>query len=69
VVDFVFLVEYLLRRGLRPLAILLDPASFGGSLGSDYLSERVRTLGVPVRQVKNGSNLEVVLSEGYQEKI
>lgn len=68
VVDFVFLVEYLLRRGLRPLVTLLDPASFGGSLGSDYLVERVRTLGVPVRQVKNGSNLEAILSEGYQVK-
>lgn len=63
-VDFAILVEYLVRRGMRPVAILLDQASFGGSPGSDYLVERVRSMGVPVRQIVNGADLEAALSGG-----
>ncbi len=65
---FAFVVEYLLRRGLRPVAILIDAASFGGRAGTPYLAERIRSLGVSVMQVKNGDDLAVALSEGAREK-
>jgi uncharacterized protein (DUF58 family) len=68
-IEFVYLVEYLLRRGLRPVTVLLDAASFGGSLGTDSLIERVRALGVPVRKIANGADLSSALSEGVREKI
>ncbi len=67
--EFVYLVEYLLRRGLRPVAVLLDAASFGGSPGTDGLIERVRALGVPARKISNGADLSADLSEGVREKI
>ncbi len=63
-VDFAILVEYLIRRGMRPLAILLDAASFGGSAGSDYLVQRVSAMGAPVRKVVNGMDLETALAGG-----
>jgi hypothetical protein len=68
-VEFVYLVEYLLRRGLRPVTVLLDAASFGGTSGTDYLVERVKALGLPVRKVSNGVDLSTALSEGIRDKM
>jgi uncharacterized protein (DUF58 family) len=68
-VDFVYLVEYLLRRGLRPVTVLIDSASFGGQAGTDYLVERVKALSVPVRKISNGVDLSIALSEGARDKI
>jgi uncharacterized protein (DUF58 family) len=68
-VEFAYLVEYLLRRGLRPVTVLLDAASFGGMSGTDYLVERVRALGLPVRKVSNGVDLSTALSEGIRDKM
>ncbi|RPI30230.1 MAG: DUF58 domain-containing protein [Chloroflexota bacterium] len=67
--EFGFVVEYLLRRGVRPLAVLLDTASFGGLSGSGMLAEKVRAIGVPVRLIECGANLEAALTEGYREKL
>jgi uncharacterized protein (DUF58 family) len=68
-VEFVYLVEYLLRRGLRPVTVLLDSASFGGPAGTDYLVERIRALDVPVRKVQNGLDISTALSEGIRDKM
>lgn len=68
-VEFVYIVEYLLRRGLRPVIVLIDAASFGGQPGTDYLVDRVKALDVPVRKVINGADLTAALSNGVQEKL
>jgi uncharacterized protein (DUF58 family) len=60
--DISLSIDYLLQRGLRPVAVLLDASSFGGIAGTDRLSAEIRTLGVPVRVIKNGVNLEIALS-------
>jgi hypothetical protein len=60
------IVDYLVQRGLRPIIILLDSESFGGLYGSDDLAFKIRSLGVPVRIVRNGDDLEVSLSEQAQ---
>jgi uncharacterized protein (DUF58 family) len=57
------IVDYLVQRGLRPILVLLDSESFGGLYGSDDLAFKIRSLGVPVRIVRNGDDLEVSLSE------
>lgn len=62
-------VEYLMRRGLKPLVVLLDAGSFGGLRGTEYLADRLKTIGVAVRTIANGDNLEAALSEGYREKL
>jgi uncharacterized protein (DUF58 family) len=62
--EVALIVDYLRQRGLRPIAVLIDPKTFGGAPGSVELSEYIRIFGVPVRIVANGSNLETVLSNG-----
>jgi uncharacterized protein (DUF58 family) len=57
------IVDYLVQRGMRPIIVLLDAESFGGLYGSDDLAFKVRSLGVPVRIVRNGDDLSTSLSE------
>jgi uncharacterized protein (DUF58 family) len=67
--EFAFSVEYLLRRGLRPVVVLINTATFGGLSGSEPLAERIRALGVPVRLVDNGVELDSALSNGFSQKV
>lgn len=62
--EFAIVVEFILRRGLRPIVVLIDGSSFGGKQNNAYLIERIRMLGVSVRHIHNGDNLEVALSGG-----
>jgi hypothetical protein len=62
--EIAIICDYLLRRGLRPIAVLLDASSFGGLRGTDRLVENLKTLGIPVSRVANGDDLEVALSAG-----
>jgi len=55
-------VDLLARRGLRPVTVLLDAASFGGSPGTAELADAVTALGVPTRVVAKGDDLDGVLS-------
>jgi hypothetical protein len=55
--------DILLRRGLRPVAVLLDAATFGGYFSSSHLVDSMKALGVPVCNVANGADLSNVLSE------
>jgi uncharacterized protein (DUF58 family) len=67
--QFAISVEYLLRRGLRPVVVLLNAATFGGPPGSSELAASIRALGVPVRLVDNGADLEAALNEGQGKKV
>ena len=60
--DVALAADLLLQRGLRPVVVLLDAASFGGVAGTDQLAQSVRTLGVPVCHVRNGDDLTAALS-------
>jgi uncharacterized protein (DUF58 family) len=60
--DVASAVDHLLRFGLRPVAVLLDAVSFGGSSGTEALATAIAGLGVPVCQVANGVDLSVALS-------
>lgn len=55
-------VDLLLQRGLRPVVVLLDAASFGGPPGTEALATAIMILGVPVCQVTNGTDLGTALS-------
>jgi uncharacterized protein (DUF58 family) len=54
--------DYLVRRGLRPIVILLDAETFGGKEGTIALRERLRLQNVPVRVLRCGEALEATLS-------
>jgi uncharacterized protein (DUF58 family) len=60
--DVIFVFDHLARRGLRPIAVLINSASFGGPTGTDILVEQVKSLGLPVRRVDSDLELSVALS-------
>ena len=60
--DISLAADYLLRRGLRPIVVLIDASSFNGPSGSDRLEETLKFLQVPVRRVKQGVDIEMALS-------
>jgi uncharacterized protein (DUF58 family) len=54
--------DMLAQRGLRPVIVLLDAASFGGAAGTAELSDAVAALGVRVCVVGKGDDLSTRLS-------
>ena len=55
------ILDYLLMSGLRPVVVLLDDVSFGGRYPTGPLIEQIKALGVPLRLVREGDELEQVL--------
>lgn len=55
--------DYLARRGLRPVLVLIDASTFNGPSGTDRLAEMVRFLRIPSRVVHRGDNLTIALSD------
>jgi uncharacterized protein (DUF58 family) len=60
--DVTLIFDQLTRRGLRPVAVLIDNASFGGKEGTKSLVEQVKALGVAVRRIDCDLELSVALS-------
>jgi uncharacterized protein (DUF58 family) len=58
-------VDFLIQRGLKPIIVLLDAASFGGIPGTDDLAKSIELLGVPIRIIGKDADLATVLSNGY----
>lgn len=56
--------DQLVRRGLRPVVVLLHAATFGGPPGTEELAAALRALRVPVLPVACGDDLAVALSGG-----
>lgn len=62
--EVALMVDFLIQRGLKPIIVLLDAASFGGKPGTEELAGNVELLGVPYRLIENGVDLGVALSNG-----
>lgn len=60
--EIVVSADFLLRRGLRPIALLLDASTFSGPDGTDLLSERFRLLNIPIRKIRCNEPLESSLA-------
>lgn len=60
--EIVVSADFLLRRGLRPIALLLDASTFSGPEGTDLLSERFRLLNIPIRKIRCNEPLESSLA-------
>ena len=54
-------VDYMSRRGLRPIVVLVDAESFGGAPGTMLLGKTMQSFGVPVRTVANGDDIREAL--------
>jgi uncharacterized protein (DUF58 family) len=55
-------VDLMMRRGLRPVTVLLDGATFGGYFSAEYLATALKSLNVPMTTVSYGDDLSVALS-------
>lgn len=62
--EVALLADYLLQRGLKPVVILLQAETFGGNTGSGELLTQIKMIGIPVRLVECGVELEHALSNG-----
>lgn len=60
--EVVIATDFLARRGLRPIVVLIDAASFNGPAGSDELAIALKSMRVPVRMVRRDDDLSNALS-------
>lgn len=63
---WVVAAQALKRHGLRVVAILVNPATFGSELDNAPLAEALQMAGIPAYRVNNGDNLLVALTAGMQ---
>jgi uncharacterized protein (DUF58 family) len=56
------ITDLLLRRGLRPVVVLIDSATFGGYFSSVHIEKSLSILGVPVCNLRYGDDMSEVLS-------
>ena len=54
--------DVLTRRGLRPVAVLIDAITFGGEFPMEPVEYQLQTLGIPSCRVQEGDDLEQVLT-------
>ena len=57
--------DFLIQRGLKPIAVLIDAHSFNGPPGTDELANRIKLLGIPYRIIRKDMDLSAALSDGY----
>jgi uncharacterized protein (DUF58 family) len=62
--EVVIATDFLTRRGLRPIVVLIDAASFNGPAGSEELALALRSMRVPIRVVRRDADLSDALSAG-----
>jgi len=66
--EVVISAELLSRRGMRPVVVLLDAASFGGSLGTGRIATNLEVMGIPVCQIAYGNDLSTTLTEAARQQ-
>ena len=62
--NLILSVDLVQRRNMHPIVILIDPLSFGGEVGADWIMPELQRRKVPVAIISNGDNLEKALEEG-----
>ena len=55
-------VDLLLRRGLRPIVLLIDSEAFGGPPGTEFIAEMIKAFNVPIRVLNPDTGLEIGLN-------
>lgn len=67
--EVVVSAELLSRRGMRPVAVLLNATSFGGSPGTERIATNLEVMGIPVCQITYGDDLSATLSEAARQQV
>ena len=60
--EVILATDFLARRGLRPVIVLIDAASFNGPAGSDEIAEGLRFMKIPLRIVRRDDDITNALS-------
>jgi uncharacterized protein (DUF58 family) len=60
--EVILATDFLARRGLRPVVVLIDAASFNGPAGSDELAGGLKLMRIPYRVVRKDADLSMALS-------
>jgi hypothetical protein len=55
--------QVLMRRGIRPMCVLIDPASFGSPYTSDEIQGALHLARIPVIVIRRGDNLTAALRQ------
>ena len=55
--------QMLIRRGIRPMCLLIDPYTFGGDLPSDELRSMLRLANIPLIPVAMGDDIAAALAQ------
>jgi len=58
----VIAADFLARRGLRPVVVLIDSASFNGPEGTSEIADGLRYMKVPLRIIRRGDDITNSLS-------
>lgn len=61
--DWVTEAQILSRRGIRPVAILVDPYSFGGASSADDIAALLRLARIPTIIIRKNDDIGVVLAQ------
>jgi uncharacterized protein (DUF58 family) len=62
--EVVLATDFLARRGLRPIVVLIDVGSFNGPEGTDEIAEGLKFMQIPLRVVSRDADLSNALSVG-----
>jgi len=62
--EVVLATDFLARRGLRPVVVLIDAGSFNGPEGTDEIAEGLKFMKIPLRVVSRDADLSNALSVG-----
>lgn len=60
--EIVIATDLLVRRGLRPVVVLIDAGSFNGPEGTDDIADRLKYMKIPLRIVRRDSDLGSALT-------
>jgi ABC-type taurine transport system ATPase subunit len=65
--EVVMATDFLARRGLRPVVVLIDAASFNGPAGTNEIADGLRYVKVPLRIVRRDGDITNALSYELQQ--
>jgi uncharacterized protein (DUF58 family) len=62
--EVILATDFLARRGLRPIVVLIDAGSFNGPEGTDEIAEGLKYMKIPLRVVRRDDDLSNAISVG-----